>query len=110
MRLFKRKSGSIVLAIICQHGCQDQKRRGERGFILIRVLNRSIEMRKTHHRSQTGFVIGQLIETVAELLTQKIKRGEKAIVKILLAQFFPQVFNWVDFWAISDWSTCITMK
>ncbi len=57
-------------------------------------------MRETHHRTQAFFVISQLIETPAEFVGQEIKRGIEVIVKILLAQFFPQMLNGVHFWAV----------
>lgn len=57
-------------------------------------------MRKTHHRTQAFFVISQLIETPAQFVGQEIKRGVEAVVKVLLAQLFPQMLNGVDFWAV----------
>jgi len=57
-------------------------------------------MRETHHRTQTFFVISQLIEASAEFVGQEIKRGIHAVVKILLAQFFLHMLNGVDFWAV----------
>ena len=69
-------------------------------LILICVLSKNFEMRETHHRTQTFFVISQLIETPAEFVGQEIKRGIEAVVKILLAQFFPQMRNLVDLWAV----------
>ncbi len=58
-------------------------------------------MRKTHHRSQTCFVISQLIETLAKLVTQKIEGGEDPIVKVLLAQLISSMLNRVDLWTVS---------
>ncbi len=57
-------------------------------------------MRETHHRPQTLFDISQLIVTPAEFVGQEIKRGIEVVVKILLAYFFPQMLNGVDFWAV----------
>jgi hypothetical protein len=71
-----------------------------RRLIPIRGLKRNIEMRETHHRSQTCIVVSQFIETPAEFVTQEIERGEDPVVKVLLAEFFPPMLNGVDLWTV----------
>jgi hypothetical protein len=57
-------------------------------------------MRETHHRTQTCLVISQFTQTPAEFVGQEIKRGVEAVVRILLAPFFPHMRNLGDFWAV----------
>lgn len=54
------------------------------------MLNTRIEMRATHHRTQTFFIISQLIETLAKNFNQEIKCREEPIVQICFSQVLPR--------------------
>jgi len=58
-------------------------------------------MREKHHGTQSFCVLSQVAECLAKDLKQVLQGGKNAIVQVFLAQFLPQMFNRVDFRAIS---------
>jgi hypothetical protein len=58
-------------------------------------------MREKHQGTQPLFVPSEFAERLAKDLNQCLQRGKHPIVQVFLAQFLPEMFDRIDFRAIS---------
>src|SRR5262249_13078771 len=70
------------------------------GLIPIRVLAYNSQMWKVHHGPYSLDIRSYVLQAIDQLLNHLLECGSCPVVKIVLAQVVPQVFDRIEFWTV----------